>query len=185
MPKESRRVPTVLGRVHRRIILRPRGSDFYFKAGFRTSQELEPTLDRQKHAVDLMHAVGNFDVKITPVAPDDKSGDPAIGRMLIDKQFHGALEATSKGEMLASMSGVKGSAGYVAMERVQGMLDGRNGAFVLQHTGTMKRGEPGLSVTVVPDSGTEELTGLTGSMKIDIVDGKHFYEFDYALEEKH
>jgi hypothetical protein len=138
----------------------------------------------QKKTGKTMHAVGNFDVKITPVT-DDKSGDPAIGRMLIDKQFHGALEATSKGEMLASMSGVKGSAGYVAMERVQGTLDGRSGTFVLQHTGTMKRGEPGLSVTVVPDSGTGELTGLTGSMKIDIVDGKHFYEFDYALEEKH
>ncbi|MGC1782190.1 MAG: DUF3224 domain-containing protein [Acidobacteriaceae bacterium] len=137
-----------------------------------------------------MHAVGNFDVKITPVAPDDKSGDSAIGRMLIDKQFHGALDATSKGEMLASMSGVKGSGGYVAMEHIQGTLQddqgkGRTGTFVLQHTGTMNRGEPSLSVTVVPDSGTSELTGLTGSMKMDIVDGKHFYEFDYALKEKH
>lgn len=129
-----------------------------------------------------MHAVGTFDVKITPVT-DEKAGDRAIGRMLIDKQFHGGLEGTSKGEMLASMSTVKGSGGYVAMERVQGTLDGRNGTFVLQHIGTMKRGEPSLNVTVVPDSGTGELAGLEGSMKIDIVNGVHHYEFAYSLSD--
>lgn len=129
-----------------------------------------------------MHAVGTFDVKIAPVT-DDKAADPAIGRMLIDKQFHGGLQGSSKGEMLASGTGAKGSSGgYVAMERVQGSLNGAAGTFVLQHSGKMNRGEPSLSVTVVPDSGTGELTGLTGTMKIDIVNGVHHYEFSYSLE---
>jgi len=101
--------------------------------------------------------------------------------MTIDKQFHGDLEATSKGQMLAFSTEVKGSAGYVAMEQVNGTLRGRNGTFVLQHSGTMTRGAPQLIVTVVPDSGTGELTGLTGKMNIIIADGKHSYEFDYTL----
>jgi hypothetical protein len=103
--------------------------------------------------------------------------------MTIDKQFHGDLEATSKGEMLAAGTAVKGSAGYVAMEKVTGTLKGRTGTFVLQHTGTMNRGEPQLSVTVVPDSGTGQLAGLTGKMAINIADGKHSYEFEYTLAE--
>jgi hypothetical protein len=101
--------------------------------------------------------------------------------MSIDKQFHGDLEATSKGEMLAVTTDVKDSAGYVAMERVSGTLGGRSGTFALQHTGTMTRGAPALSVTVVPDSGTGELSGLAGTMTIDIVDGKHLYGFDYTI----
>jgi len=104
--------------------------------------------------------------------------------MSIDKKFSGDLEATSQGEMLAAMTAVKGSAGYVAIERVSGTLHGRHGTFVLQHSGTMTRGMPALSVTVVPDSGTEELTGLTGRMTIKIDAGNHFYEFDYMLPEK-
>jgi len=128
------------------------------------------------------HASGTFDVKITPQKPDNPPAEESkVGRMSIDKQFHGDLEATSKGEMLAAQTETKGSAGYVALERVTGTLGGRKGSFVLQHTGTMDRGKPSLSITVVPDSGTGELVGLTGSMKISIEAGKHSYEFDYAL----
>jgi hypothetical protein len=104
-----------------------------------------------------------------------------LGRRSIDKQFHGELEATSKGEMLSAGTAVKGSAGYVAIERVTGKLAGRQGSFVLQHSATMNRGQPSLSIAIVPDSGTNELTGLTGKMMIEITDGKHFYDFEYEL----
>ena len=123
------------------------------------------------------HASGPFEVKLEPQA-----GDPALGRMTIDKQFHGDLEATSKGEMLAVSTAVQGSAGYVAMEQVSGALQGRSGTFALQHTGTMTRGTPELSITVVPDSGTDQLVGLSGRMAIQIADGKHSYDFEYTLE---
>ena len=137
-----------------------------------------------KEAVMTTHASGTFVVKLNPQKPDSKAAESAnLGRMSIDKQFHGDLEATSAGEMLAAGTDVKGSAGYVAMERVTGTLHGRNGSFVLQHSGTMTRGASQLSVTVVPDSGTAELVGLAGKMTINIVDGKHFYEFDYTVAE--
>ena len=126
-------------------------------------------------------ASGTFEVKLTPQTQDDKSADATVGRMSIDKQFHGDLEATSKGEMLAVSTGVKGSAGYVAMEQVSGTLHGRRGTFALQHTGTMTRGTPQLTIIVVPDSGTGQLVGLSGSMAIQIADGKHSYEFEYTL----
>jgi hypothetical protein len=100
--------------------------------------------------------------------------------MSIDKQFHGDLEATSKGEMLAAGTAVKGSAGYVAIERVTGTLHGRTGSFVLQHSATMTRNTPELSIAVVPDSGSGELVGLAGKMMITITNGKHFYEFEYT-----
>jgi hypothetical protein len=128
----------------------------------------------------VMHAKGTFEVKLKPQT-DENVGDPTVGRMSIDKQFHGDLEAISKGQMLAVQGDVKGSAGYVAMERVSGTLAGHTGSFALQHTGTMNRGVPELSVTVVPDSGTGDLAGLTGKMTIIIADGKHSYEFEYAL----
>ena len=120
-------------------------------------------------------------MKVNPQAPEDKVGDPTVGRMSLDKQFHGDLEGTSKGQMLVAGTDVKDSAGYVAMERVIGTLHGHKGTFALQHSGTMTRGMPQLSVTVVPDSGTGELVGLAGKMTINIVDGKHFYEFEYTL----
>jgi hypothetical protein len=101
--------------------------------------------------------------------------------MLIDKRFGGDLEATSKGQMLAVRTKVEGSAGYVALERVEGTLAGRAGSFVLQHSGTMTRGAQQLSIAVVPDSGTGELEGLAGQMRINIADGRHSYEFDYTL----
>ncbi len=138
----------------------------------------------QEEAVVTHRASGTFEVKLNPQAPDDEVGDPTVGRMSIDKQFHGDLEATSVGQMLAVRTDVEGSAGYVAMERVTGTLHGRSGSFTLQHSGTMTRGAQQLSVTVVPDSGTEELVGLAGKMTIDIVDGKHFYGFDYTLGER-
>ena len=131
--------------------------------------------------VAMNNAHGTFDVKLAPQTPYDSS-EGAVGRMSIDKQFHGDLIASSKGEMLAIMSGsVKESAGYVAMEKVTGALQGRNGSFALQHSGTMNRGVQSLTLTVVPDSGTGDLVGLSGAMKIIITDGKHFYDFDYTI----
>jgi hypothetical protein len=128
------------------------------------------------------HASGTFEVKLTPQAADD-GADATLGRMSIDKQFHGDLEGTSKGQMLSAMGSVKGSAGYVALERITGTLKGRSGSFVLQHSGTMTRGAPQLSVTVVPDSGTGQLVGLAGALTIKIDNGKHSYDFDYTLPE--
>jgi hypothetical protein len=126
------------------------------------------------------HATGTFEVKLTPQPP--QADNPTLGRMTIDKQFHGELEAVSLGQMLSAMTSTKGSAGFVAMEMVNGKLGGRKGTFVLQHSGTMDRGQSQLSVTVVPDSGTNELRGLSGSLKIRIEPGgKHFYDFDYQI----
>jgi hypothetical protein len=126
-------------------------------------------------------AAGPFDVKLSPLALEDKTEGTLLARMSLDKQFHGDLEAASKGEMLSAGTAVKGSAGYVAIERVSGTLSGRRGTFVLQHSGTMTRGEPHLTISVVPDSGTGELEGLAGTMTITIVDGKHSYEMHYTL----
>jgi hypothetical protein len=135
----------------------------------------------QKEATHAMHASGTFEVKITPQTPDGKFEDATMGRMTIDKQFHGDLEGTSKGQMLTAMTDMKGSAGYVAIERVTATLHGRSGSFFLQHSATMTRGVPQLSVTVVPDSGTGQLVGLTGKMDIKIDAGKHSYQFEYTL----
>jgi len=128
-----------------------------------------------------MHASGTFAVKMTPQPAQDGIGDPGIGRMALDKQFHGDLEATGAGQMLAAGTDVSGSAGYVALERVSGTLHGRRGTFALQHSGTMARGAPQLSITVVPDSATGELLGLAGKLAITIADGKHSYDFEYTL----
>jgi hypothetical protein len=125
-------------------------------------------------------ASGTFEVKLSPQA-DGEAGGASLGRMLIDKRFGGGLEATSRGQMLAVRTAVEGSAGYVALEQVEGTLDGRAGGFVLQHSGTMERGAQQLSITVVPDSGTGALAGLAGRMHLDFADGKHAYEFDYTL----
>jgi hypothetical protein len=145
------------------------------------------TAAAQKGTAMSIHASGPFDVKITPQAQEDKVGDPTVGRMSIDKEFHGDLEATSKGQMLTAMTEVKGSAGYVAIERVTGTLHTpngpRSGTFALQHSGTLTHGTPQLSVTVVPDSGTGQLLGLAGKMTINIAAGKHSYEFEYTLPE--
>ena len=141
----------------------------------------KPTTSPKK-AVMSLHATGPFEVKIDPQPPDEKGGGAAIGRMFLDKRFHGDLEATSKGTMLAAGTGAKNSSGgYVALEIVPGSLKGRTGTFVLQHSATMNRGVPQLSITVVPDSATGQLTGLAGKMNINIADGKHSYDFEYTL----
>jgi hypothetical protein len=133
----------------------------------------------------MNHASGTFEVKVIPQEPDEKVGDPSVGRLSLDKQFEGDLKATSKGQMLAAGTDVQGSAGYVALERVSGTLHGESGTFALQHSGTMTRGDAQLTITVVPDSGTGQLVGLAGKMSINIVDGKHLYEFDYTLDQPH
>lgn len=126
-------------------------------------------------------AHGTFNVKLTPQATEEPTEGMPLGRLTIDKQFHGDLEAVSKGEMLSAVTGVQGSAGYVALERVSGTLHGKRGTFVLQHSGVMTRGAQHLIITVVPDSATGELTGLAGTMRIEIVDGEHFYDLEYTL----
>ncbi len=149
--------------------------------GFPKAKAPISKLSVQKGAIMTTHASGTFEVRLTPQTQDEQFNDANLGRMTIDKQFHGDLEATSKGQMLSASTTVKGSAGYVAIERVSGTLHGRNGTFVLQHSGTMTRGAPLLSVTVVPDSGTGQLVGLAGKMAIKIEDGKHSYDFEYTL----
>jgi hypothetical protein len=128
-----------------------------------------------------MLANGTFEVKMAPQPAEEGVGDASIGRMGLEKQYRGDLEASSKGQMLAMRSGVEGSAGYVALERISGALHGRRGEFALQHNGTMTCGTPQLSVTVVPDSGSGELLGLAGTLTITQTDGKHFYVFEYTL----
>jgi hypothetical protein len=129
-----------------------------------------------------MTATGTFEVKLAPQPSDDKFEDALLGRMSIDKQFHGDIEGASNGQMLTAGTSVKDSAGYVAIERDSGTLHGRSGAFILQHGGTMTRGKPQLKITVVPDSGTGQLVGLSGRMTIKIENGKHSYAFEYTLD---
>lgn len=139
------------------------------------------TEPKPKEPLMTTNAAGTFEVKLTP--QDDKI-DPSLGRFTAEKQWQGDIVGTSKGQMLTGGDVSTGSAGYVAIEKVSGTLKGRKGTFVLQHSGTMTRGEGQLTITVVPDSGTEELQGLTGKMTIKIENGKHFYEFEYALPGK-
>lgn len=131
----------------------------------------------------FMHARGEFDVNVIPQNPEEKGGGP-FGRMLLDKAFHGDLAGTSKGQMLAAMTAVKGSGGYVALELFEGTLNGKKGTFMLQHSGTMRGEAYNMDINVVPDSGTGELTGISGKFKIVIEGGKHSYDFEYALGEK-
>jgi hypothetical protein len=126
-------------------------------------------------------ASGEFEVKMLPQAPEANVGDPSVGRMSLDKQFSGGLTATSKGQMLTMMTDVPDSAGYVAIERVIGILDGHEGSFALQHHGIMTRGAQQLSIMIVPDSGTSALKGISGAMTIEIADGKHSYTLNYTL----
>ena len=127
-------------------------------------------------------AKGSFEVRITPLSKDEKVPGLAVGRLAFDKQFQGDFEGASKGEMMTTETSVKDSGGYVAVEQVSGKLLGRRGSFALLHQATMRQGgDLRLSIIVVPDSGTEELAGLTGTMTIIIKDGRHFYQFDYAL----
>jgi predicted flavoprotein YhiN len=129
-------------------------------------------------------ATGSFDVKVNAAKPDTQVARAAnLSRLTIDKRFHGDLEGISKGEMLALQTETKGSAGYVALERVTGKLKGRSGSFVLQHSATMNRGDSRAEISVVPDSASGELRGLSGKMIISVAsDGTHSYEFDFRLE---
>jgi hypothetical protein len=129
----------------------------------------------------MSRARGEFTVTLTPQSTDEVTGASTLARLAIDKQFTGDLIGISKGEMLSAGTPVKGSAGYVAIERVIGALHGRTGTFVLQHNGTMTRGSPELIVSVVPDSGSGELTGISGTMRIIIEGKRHSYEFDYTI----
>jgi hypothetical protein len=124
---------------------------------------------------------GKFDVKMIPQAPDEGDLTGVPGRMVLDKRYHGDLDATSRGQMLAAQTTVKGSAGYVAIEQVTGTLQGRSGSFMLQHTGIMNRGVGSLSITVIPDSGTGELADISGTMSIEIAGGVHTYIFEFTL----
>jgi len=126
------------------------------------------------------HATGTFEVKLDAQA-EDKGEGSSLGRMSIDKQFHGDLEAIARGQMLTALTDVKNSAGYVAIERVTGSLDGRTGSFVLQHSGIMTSGSQQQNIAVVPDSGAGQLAGLAGKMAIKILDGKHSYDLEYTL----
>ena len=127
------------------------------------------------------HAAGTFDVTLSPQPASSPTPGAALGRMLLDKRYHGDLDGTAQGQMLSAGTVTTGSAGYVAIEHVVGRLHGKSGSFVLQHHGLMNRGAPQLSIIVVPDSGTGELLGLAGTMGIRIAEGKHFYTFDYTL----
>jgi hypothetical protein len=131
-----------------------------------------------------MHqATGTFEVKLAPQKADHAQAEAAgMGRMSIDKQFHGDLEATGQGEMLSILDREKASGGYVAMERVTGKLQGREGSFVLQHNATMNRGAGKMEIIVVPDTGTGQLTGITGAMTVRVEGVQHFYDFEYTLE---
>ena len=126
-------------------------------------------------------AKGSFNVQIQPQGEPAAADGVTLGRMSLDKTFEGDFSGTGRGEMLSAMTAVKGSAGYVAIERVSGSLNGRRGSFVMQHTGTMTRGAPQLAITIVPDSGTGELTGIAGVFKLDITGGKHLYTIEYTL----
>ena len=133
-----------------------------------------------------MHArrcSGAFSVTVTPLPAESGIGDASIGRMSLHKVFEGDLAGEARGQMLAAMTGVVGSAAYVALDRFEGSLHGRRGGFSLQHRGVMERGAPDLSVTIVPDSGTGELGGISGSLGIRSDNGAHFYDLDYRLPE--
>ncbi len=136
------------------------------------SAQNEPTMTN--------HATGTFEVKLTP--QDDKSEDKTMGRMTFDKQWHGDMEGTSTGQMLTGGDAAKGSAGYVAMEKFSGTVKGRKGSLIFQHSATMTKGEGHLEITVVPDSGTDELAGISGKLNIKIENRKHFYDFEYSLK---
>ena len=159
----------------------------FFRSIIRTGSRVQQCHAQRSYLIErrtpvTTRAAGSLEVKLSPVPLESKNSDASLGRLVIDKQFCGDLEGISKGEMLTASTSVKGSAGYVAIEQVTGSLHGKNGSFVLQHSGTMKRGFPQLSVTVVPDSGSGELTGLTGTMIIDNAEGKHSYDFEYKLD---
>lgn len=127
----------------------------------------------------ILYARGEFEVKLVPQT--EERSIPLLGRLIIDKVFHGDIEGSSQGQMLSAKTAVPASAGYVAIERVEATINGRQGSFVLQHNATMNKGESMLNIIIVPDSGTDELAGIAGKMNILIKDKKHFYDMEYTL----
>ena len=132
----------------------------------------------------MPRATGPFEVSLKPLPMDTDSESQLLGRMSIEKQFRGDLEGSSKGQMLTGGTSIRNSAGYVAIERVTATLKGRKGSFALQHAGIMNRGVPSLVITIIPDSGTDQLEGLKGTMTINIEAGKHSYQLDYTLSDR-
>lgn len=130
------------------------------------------------------HARGTFEIQFVR-GPEEKIEGVSVDKRSADKQYSGGIEGSGKGEMLAALTNIKTSAGYVAIERVMGTIEGRKGTFLLQHAAIMTATMRDMSVTVVPDSGTGQLAGISGKMLIQIIDGKHLYEFDYTLPESH
>lgn len=126
-------------------------------------------------------AKGTFTVEMKPQLEPNTAEGVSLGRMPLDKRFDGDFVGTAKGEMLTALTPTKGSAGYVAIERVTGTLQGRSGSFVFQHSGTLNQGAQLLSITVVPGSGTGALAGISGNFRLTIKEGRHFYEFEYSL----
>lgn len=141
------------------------------------AQSSAATADNRTEKAPAMHATGPFDVKLAPQPSDDAS----LGRMSLDKHYHGDLDATGTGQMLTGGDFKTGSAAYVAMEKVTGTLKGRTGTFLMQHSGTLTRGSQQLSIIIVPDSGTGQLAGIAGKMDVKITEGKHSYELEYTL----
>jgi hypothetical protein len=139
----------------------------------------------QKADPVTLHATGEFSVQVTPDGENDKAPGSTLGRMLLSKQLHGDFEGTSKGQMLTVGTDVKGSGAYVAVERITGTLHGRSGSFALQHSGTMSAAGLFLNITIVPDSGSGQLTGIAGKMNITIANGKHSYDLEYTLPDAH
>lgn len=157
---------------------------FLFTVASSQTKQIVKKIDKEPKTVTKL-ARGSFEVKTTPQTSEPESGEPTVGRLLLSKQFSGDIDGTGKGQMLGSQSAaVAGSGGYVAMEVVTGSLNGKKGSFVLQHTGTMQGGKFDLNISVVPDSGTGELTGIRGDFKIIIEGSKHLFEFNYSLPAK-
>ena len=132
----------------------------------------------------MKRATGSFEVSLQPLSNAEITSDAMLGRLLLNKKFSGDLTASARGQMLSAGTATRGSAGYVAIDHVTGNLEGRQGSFVLQHSGSMNRGVPTLSIMVVPDSGTDELAGLSGTLSINVIDGKHFYDFIYSISQE-
>ena len=132
----------------------------------------------------MARVTGPFEVSLKPLQVDEDLEKQLVARMSVDKQYHGDLEATGKGQMLTGGTPIRNSAAYVAIERVSGTLKGRKGSFTLAHAGIMNRGVPSLVITIVPDSGTDQLEGLKGTMIINIEAGKHSYQLDYTLADR-
>jgi hypothetical protein len=132
----------------------------------------------------MKRATGSFEVSLQLLSNSEISDDPLFGRLLLIKKFSGDLAGSARGQMLSAGTATRGSAGYVAIDQFTGTLEGHRGSFVLQHSGSMNRGVPTLSIMVVPDSGTAELQGLTGTLSVNVIDGRHFYDFIYSLPEQ-